>query len=72
MADAPEDEQDVQLERSADKLLADLHSSLRPFLWKTSTSGKARVRRQVRVREADRIVSLVLSPDPSMLLVGVC
>src|SRR6266536_3045234 len=63
--DAPEDEQDIQLQRSSPELLADLQSSLKPFLWKTTKSGKTQIRKRVRVRETDRLVNLVFSSSPT-------
>ena len=59
--DAPENEQDIQLQRSSPELLADLQSSLRSFLWKTTKLGKIQIRKRVRVRETDRLVNLVFS-----------
>ncbi|KAL5317055.1 hypothetical protein ACEPPN_016109 [Leptodophora sp. 'Broadleaf-Isolate-01'] len=52
--DAPELEQDVQLERSAPNLLADLGQSLPPFLRRDG-----RIRRNVRVSDMDRLVNLL-------------
>jgi hypothetical protein len=63
--DAPEDDQDVKLQRASDELLADLQHSLDPFLWKATPSGKRKIRRRVRVRETDRLISLVLFPSIS-------
>jgi len=57
--DAPEDEQDVKLQRKAADFIADLSKSLHPFLWKTTKSGKEGIRRRVRVRDTDRLVNLV-------------
>jgi hypothetical protein len=57
--DAPEDDQDVKLQRASHELLADLQASLDPFLWKSTRSGKRKIRRRVRVRETDRLVALV-------------
>jgi hypothetical protein len=68
--DAAEVEQDVQLQRTSPELLADFQQSLKPFLWKTTKSGKTQIRRRVRTREADRLVYLVhhsLLPSPAML-----
>jgi hypothetical protein len=66
--DAPEDDQDVKLQRASHELLADLQTSLDLFLWKITPLGKRRIRRRVRVRETDRLVALVLSPAFSPLL----
>ncbi|EKD19691.1 uncharacterized protein L3040_001962 [Drepanopeziza brunnea f. sp. 'multigermtubi'] len=52
--DAPEIEQDVQLERSAPTLLADLGQSLEPFLRKYG-----HIRRNVRLADTDRLVNLL-------------
>ncbi|KAK2630648.1 hypothetical protein QTJ16_001468 [Diplocarpon rosae] len=52
--DALDVEQDIQLERSAPALLADLGKSLGPFL---TRSGH--VRRNVRVADTDRLVNLL-------------
>ncbi|TVY41842.1 Tubulin-specific chaperone D [Lachnellula occidentalis] len=57
--DAPDDDRDIKLQRASADLLADLESSLKPFLWKTTSSGKAKVRRRVRVRATDRLVDLL-------------
>ncbi|TVY40914.1 Tubulin-specific chaperone D [Lachnellula subtilissima] len=57
--DAPEDDRDIKLQRASADLLADLESSLKPFLWKSTSSGKAKVRRRVRVRATDRLVILL-------------
>ncbi|RDL35861.1 uncharacterized protein BP5553_06473 [Venustampulla echinocandica] len=57
--DAPEDDRDVLLQRSSAELLADLESSLKPFLWKTTVSGKVQIRRGVRIRETNRLVDLL-------------
>ena len=59
--DAPEVEQDLKLQRTSPDLLADLQHSLEPFLWKSTRSGKKRIRRRVRTRETDRLVNLVRS-----------
>ena len=66
--DAPEDDQDVKLQRASHELLADLQTSLDPFLWKLTPLGKKRIRRRVRVRETDRLVALVFFPTLSPLL----
>ncbi|PVH69227.1 hypothetical protein DL98DRAFT_564504 [Cadophora sp. DSE1049] len=52
--DAPEIEQDVQLERSAPNLLADLGQSLQPFLRRNG-----QIRRNVRSSDSDRLVNLL-------------
>ncbi|KAH6673464.1 tubulin folding cofactor D C terminal-domain-containing protein [Halenospora varia] len=57
--DASEIDRDVLLQKSSAELLADLETSLEPFLWKTPSSGNPRIRRRVRAREADRLVGLV-------------
>lgn len=57
--DASEVDRDVLLQKSSAELLVDLETSLKPFLWKTPSSGNPRVRRRVRAREADRLVGLV-------------
>jgi hypothetical protein len=57
--DAPEDEQDVKLQRKAADLIADLSKSLGPFLWKATKSGRSATRRRVRIRDTDRLVNLV-------------
>ncbi|KAH8820117.1 tubulin folding cofactor D C terminal-domain-containing protein [Xylogone sp. PMI_703] len=57
--DAAEEDQDVKLQRASAELIADLHRSLQPFLWKTTTDGKLHIRRRVRSREADRLIALL-------------
>jgi hypothetical protein len=57
--DAVEEEQDVQLQRASADLLTDFEHSLKPFLYRHSADGTARIRRKVRAREADRLVALV-------------
>ncbi|KAH7385139.1 armadillo-type protein [Cadophora sp. MPI-SDFR-AT-0126] len=52
--DAPEVEQDVQLERSAPNLLADLGQSLQPFLRRDG-----QIRRTVMSSDTDRLVNLL-------------
>lgn len=69
MADAPEEEQDIQLQKSADKLIAELQAALHPFLWKATKDEKSRIRRQVRVRDTDSLVALVLR---HIFSVGLC
>lgn len=64
--DAPEDA-DLQVQRASPDLIADLHASLEPFLWRTEPSAitnvkQRRIRRRVRARETDRIVALVGVP----------
>jgi len=67
--DAPEDA-DLQVQRASPDLIADLHASLEPFLWRiesgtgnpnpnASAKQQRRIRRRVRARETDRIVALV-------------
>jgi len=58
--DASEDD-DIKLQRKAADFIEDLSQSLKPFLWKTTKSGKTAIRRRVRVRDADRLVNLVWS-----------
>ncbi|KAG0649301.1 Tubulin-folding cofactor D [Hyphodiscus hymeniophilus] len=67
--DAPEDDQDVKLQRASHELLADLGASLNPFLWKRTQSGRRKIRRRVRVREADRLVALLepFQENPQLL-----
>lgn len=57
--DAAEDDQDVKLQRASADLLADFQNSLNPFLWKTTKSGKTRIRDRVRVRDTARLVNLL-------------
>lgn len=57
--DATNDDTDVLLHRSSPELIADLQKSLPGFLWRTTSGGKRVVRRNVRVREAERLVNLV-------------
>jgi len=59
--DATNDDQDVLLHRSCPDLIADLQKSLDPFLWRTTTSGRKQARRNVRAKEATRLVNLVRS-----------
>ncbi|PMD47951.1 hypothetical protein L207DRAFT_479337 [Hyaloscypha variabilis F] len=67
--DAPEDEQDVKLQRKATDFISDLSKSLHPFLWKTTKSGRTAIRRRVRVRDTDRLVNLLepFQEDPQLL-----
>lgn len=65
--DAAEDDQDVKLQRASADLLADFQSSLKPFLWKTTKSGKSRVRDRVRVRDTARLANLVRYCDTILL-----
>ncbi|KAE9364067.1 hypothetical protein N431DRAFT_390307 [Stipitochalara longipes BDJ] len=67
--DAPEDEQDVKLQRKATDFITDLSKSLHPFLWKTTKSGRTAIRRRVRVRDTDRLVNLLepFQEDPQLL-----
>jgi hypothetical protein len=60
--DVPEVEKDVKLQRKSADFIADLSKSLKPFLWKTTKSGRPSIRRRVRVRETDRLVNLVQLP----------
>jgi hypothetical protein len=58
--DAAEDEKDVQLQRQSAELLADLESSIRPFLWRVVRGEQCDgIRRKVRIRDTDRLVNLV-------------
>lgn len=57
--DAPDDDQDIRVQKASADLLADLEGSLEDFLWKKSASGKAQIRRMVRVKEGDRLVALM-------------
>ncbi|KAE8442213.1 hypothetical protein EG329_003742 [Mollisiaceae sp. DMI_Dod_QoI] len=57
--DAAEDDQDVKLERASADLLADFQSSLQPFLWKNTKSGRKQIRNRVRVRDTARLVNLL-------------
>ncbi len=59
MADANDLEQDVVLQRASADLIADLETSLKPFLWKTSKSGELKIRRRVRWRDLGRLEALV-------------
>jgi hypothetical protein len=56
---APEEDQDVKLQKASAELLADLQLSLPPFLRTTAPSGLKRIRRRVRTRETERLVALV-------------
>lgn len=57
--DASNDDQDIVLQRSSPELLADLLGSLDHFLWRITKNEKRQIRRRVRVRETDRLISLV-------------
>lgn len=72
--DAVDDDQDVKLQRASGDLLEDFRSSLKPFLWKTSKSGRAQViRSQVRARDTERLVNLVcFSVVISFIQIALC
>jgi len=57
--DVAEDDRDLQVQRASPDLLADIQSSLPPFLWRSLPSAQRKIRRRVRVKETDRIVALV-------------
>lgn len=57
--DAAEEDQDVRLQRASADLLVDFEKSLDAFIWKTTTNGQKRIRKQVRDRETTRLVALV-------------
>lgn len=57
--DVAEEDKDLYLQRASSDLLADLERSLPGFLWKTTGSSKTRIRRRVRARDCERLVSLV-------------
>jgi hypothetical protein len=57
--DLGELERDEKLHRASRELLLDYKTSIAPFLWATSRSGKQQIRRRVRAKDADRLVGLV-------------
>lgn len=57
--DAPDEEQDVKLQRYSPELLADFESSLQPFLWRKLPDGGLKIRKKVRTRDTDRLIGLV-------------
>lgn len=62
--DAPEEDKDVLLQRSSEDILSELQTSLKSFLRKTE---KKKVRRHVRVRETQGILSLVCPTSTTTL-----
>lgn len=57
--DAAEDDRDIKLQKLSSTFIADFELSLHPFLYRTTADGAPKVRRNVRAREADRLVGLV-------------
>ncbi|OBT95009.1 hypothetical protein VE01_07533 [Pseudogymnoascus verrucosus] len=57
--DAAEDDRDIKLQKLSSTFIADFELSLQPFLYRTTADGTAKVRRNVRAREADRLVGLL-------------
>jgi hypothetical protein len=57
--DAAEDDRDIKLQKLSSTFIADFELSLHPFLYRTTADGTSKVRRNVRAREADRLVGLV-------------
>ncbi|KFY74620.1 hypothetical protein V499_05367 [Pseudogymnoascus sp. VKM F-103] len=57
--DAAEDDRDIKLQKLSSTFIADFELSLQPFLYRTTADGTAKVRRNVRAREADRLVGLI-------------
>lgn len=57
--DAPEEDQDIKLQRISSDLIEDFDRSLLPYLRKSDGSGGTTVRRRVRSRETGRLVSTV-------------
>ncbi|KFZ06565.1 hypothetical protein V501_07291 [Pseudogymnoascus sp. VKM F-4519 (FW-2642)] len=58
--DAAEDDRDIKLQKLSSTFIADFELSLHPFLYRTTTDGTPpKVRRNVRAREADRLVGLL-------------
>lgn len=58
--DAAEDDRDIKLQKLSSTFIADFDVSLHSFLYRTAADGTAKVRRNVRAREADRLVGLVI------------
>ncbi|OBT50403.1 hypothetical protein VE04_09426, partial [Pseudogymnoascus sp. 24MN13] len=57
--DAAEDDRDIKLQKLSSTFIADFELSLQPFLYRTTADGTPKVRRNVRAREADRLVGLL-------------
>ncbi|OBT66189.1 hypothetical protein VE03_05137 [Pseudogymnoascus sp. 23342-1-I1] len=57
--DAAEDDRDIKLQKLSSTFIADFELSLHPFLYRTTADGVPKVRRNVRAREADRLVGLL-------------
>ncbi|OBT91267.1 hypothetical protein VE02_00353 [Pseudogymnoascus sp. 03VT05] len=57
--DAAEDDRDIKLQKLSSSFIADFELSLHPFLYRTTPDGTPKVRRNVRAREADRLVGLL-------------
>jgi hypothetical protein len=60
--DAADEDKDVQLQKQSSQLLADFETSLPRFLWKNLRNEEGhsrRIRRRVRRRDTDRLISLV-------------
>ncbi|KFY36565.1 hypothetical protein V495_07782 [Pseudogymnoascus sp. VKM F-4514 (FW-929)] len=54
--DAAEDDRDIKLQKLSSTFIADFELSLHPFLYRTTADGTPKVRRNVRAREADRLL----------------
>lgn len=57
--DVAADEKDVRLQKASAELIADLDTSLKPFLWRTDEAGVLSLRRNVHTRELGRLINLV-------------
>lgn len=65
--DAAEDDRDIKLQKLSSTFIADFEGSLHPFLYRITADGTAKARRNVRAREADRLVGLVILLSPSTI-----
>ncbi|KAL5348414.1 hypothetical protein ACLOAV_006897 [Pseudogymnoascus australis] len=57
--DAAEDDRDIKLQKQSSAFIGDFELALHPFLYRTTADGIPKVRRNVRAREADRLVGLL-------------
>lgn len=65
--DTAEDDRDIKLQKQSSTFIGDFELALHPFLYRTTADGIPKVRRNVRAREADRLVGLVkLPPSPRL------
>jgi hypothetical protein len=65
--DAAEDDRDIKLQKLSSTFITDFERALHPFLYRTTPDGTTKVRRNVRAREANRLVDLVRPSSPPPL-----